>query len=121
MFLANEMLALNLKPDRITYDRLMLVCWRAGDLDDQFGYFEEMRAAGYWPRRGTYEGLINALCEKGDERAVGVLRDFVESGAVVSRKLESKVRTIFKAGVEGVGEGEGREGGLAMSRGRTRF
>ena len=119
MFLANEMLALNLQPDRITYDRLMLVCQRAGDLDDQFGYLEEMRAAGYWPRRGTYEGLINALCEKGDERAVGVLQDFVESGAVVSRKLESKVRTIFKAGVEGVGEG--REGGLVTSRGRTVF
>lgn len=113
MFLANEMLALNLQPDRITYDRLMLVCERAGDLDDQFGYFEEMRAVGYRPRRSTYEGLINALCEREDERAVGVLKDFIESGAVVSRMLEGKVRTMFKAGVEEVEKG--REGGLMMS------
>ncbi|KAG9198584.1 hypothetical protein G6514_009826 [Epicoccum nigrum] len=113
MFLANEMLALNLQPDRITYDRLMLVCERAGDLDDQFGYFEEMRAAGYRPRRNTYEGLIKALCDKGDERAVGVLKDFIESGAVVARRLETTVRTMFKAGVEGVEES--REGDLMMS------
>jgi hypothetical protein len=44
---------------------------------------------------------------------VGVLKDFIESGAVVSRMLEGKVRTMFKAGVEEVEEG--REGGLMMS------
>lgn len=96
MFLAHEMISLNLRPDRITYDRLMLVCERAGDLDDQFSYFEEMRAAGFRPRRGTYEGLIQALCEKGDERCVGVLRDYRESGIVVSSAVERQVRARFE-------------------------
>lgn len=95
MFLANEMIGLNLKPDRITYDRLILVCERAGDLDDAVNYFEEMRAADLRPRRGTYERLMNALVDVGDERCVAVLRDYRESGEVVSQ-VERRVRQKFE-------------------------
>ncbi|KAF2623240.1 hypothetical protein BU25DRAFT_401063 [Macroventuria anomochaeta] len=96
MFLANEMISLNLQPDRITYDRLILVCERSDDIDDAVNYFEEMRAAGMRPRRGTYERLIDRLVEKGDERCVGVLRDYRESGELVSQGAERRVRERFE-------------------------
>lgn len=99
MFLASEMISLNLKPDRVTYDRLILVC-ESEDLDDAVAYFEEMRAANMRPRRGTYERLIDRLLEKGDERCVAVLRDYKESGEMVSKGAEMRVRERFEA-VEG--------------------
>lgn len=94
MFLANEMIAINRKPDRITYDRLIMVCERSGDLDDAMNYFEEMRAGGMRPRRGTYERLMNALVDKDDQRCVSLLRDYKESGEMVSQ-VERRVRMKF--------------------------
>jgi hypothetical protein len=63
-------------------------------LDDAVNYFEEMRAAGMRPRRGTYERLMNALVDAEDERCVGVLRDYKESGEQVSL-VERRVRAKF--------------------------
>ncbi|KAF1926914.1 uncharacterized protein M421DRAFT_422156 [Didymella exigua CBS 183.55] len=97
MHLATEMMALNLQPDRITYDRLILVCEQTGHLDDAVNYFEEMRGMGLRPRRGTYERLMNALVDRDDERCVAVLRDYRESGEVVSR-VEQRVRRRFVVG-----------------------
>lgn len=99
MFLAAEMIALGLRPDRITYDRLLLVCEQSGDLDDALRYWEEMRKEGLRPRRGTYERLIDALVEQGDARCVGVLEDYLGSGEVVSRGVEGRVRERFGKGM----------------------
>lgn len=96
MYLASEMISLDLQPDRITYDRLILVCEHSDDLDDAVNYFEEMRAADMRPRRGTYERLIDKLVEKGDQRCVGVLRDYKESGEMVSKGAEKRVRERFE-------------------------
>ena len=95
MFLANEMVSLNLQPDRITYDRLILVCERSGDLDDAVNYYEEMRAGGWRPRRGTYETLIRHLCEVGDERCVALLKDYKAAGEMVSTGVERYVNERF--------------------------
>ncbi|KAF9693144.1 hypothetical protein EKO04_008595 [Ascochyta lentis] len=96
MYLASEMISLNLQPDRITYDRLILVCEQSDHLDDALAYFEEMRSAGLRPRRGTYERLLDRLVERGDERCVGLLRDYRESGEVVSKGAERRVRERFQ-------------------------
>lgn len=95
MFLASEMISLGLAPDRITYDRLILVCEQSGAVDDAVAYFEEMRGMGLRPRRGTYERLVNCLEEKADPRCVAVLRDYGESGEVLSAGLERRVRERF--------------------------
>lgn len=100
MFLAKEMISLNLQPDRITYDRLILVCERSGDVDDAVNYFEEMRAGGWRPRRGTYELLIRRLCDVGDERCVAILRDYKASGDQVSTGVERLVRQMFQGAEE---------------------
>ena len=94
MYLANEMMSLNLRPDRITYDRLIMVCTSSSDLNDAVNYFEEMRNAGLRPRRGTYEMLLNKLVDADDERCVAVLRDYKEGAEMVS-PVERRVRGKF--------------------------
>ncbi|KAL8714978.1 MAG: hypothetical protein Q9225_006463 [Loekoesia sp. 1 TL-2023] len=72
MFLASEMVALNVLPDALTYDRLILVCMGdssdRGQMDDAWQYFEEMRGAGCWPRPGTTMAMAQRSCQLGDER-----------------------------------------------------
>ncbi|KAJ4321612.1 hypothetical protein N0V94_002811 [Neodidymelliopsis sp. IMI 364377] len=96
MYLASEMISLNLQPDRITYDRLILVCLQSEDVDDAMGYFEEMRATGMRPRRGTYEELVRQLTDKSDARCVALLKDYKESGEMVSKGAEKRVRDKFE-------------------------
>lgn len=72
MFLASEMVAMKIAPDALTYDRLVLVCLEGQcgneDVGDAWRYFEEMRGAGWWPRRGTAMALARRCCVNGDER-----------------------------------------------------
>ena len=69
MFLASEMVALKVVPDRLTYDRLMLVCLSSeNSIEDAWRYFDEMRGLGWWPRGGTAVALAMRACARGDER-----------------------------------------------------
>ena len=73
MFLASEMLALNIPPNELTYDRLILVCVNAlgekdGGFEDAWRYFEEMRSMGWWPRMGTLKVLAMKGCEMSEDK-----------------------------------------------------
>ena len=66
------MLALDVPPNALTYDRLILVCLDAtgeDDYEDAFKYFKEMKALGWWPRNGTLVAMVRRCCEQGDDRA----------------------------------------------------
>lgn len=88
MFLAAEMVTLQVAPDALTYDRLILVCLNSLGADneddevedeaflDAWRYFEEMRNLDLWPRQGTVVALSKRCCERGDER----VWDLVGSG-----------------------------------------
>ena len=99
MFLANEMVKLGLSPSRLTYDRLILVCLTAGDLDDAMLYYEEMVSTGATagkkgpmkPRRNTWEALIYRCVEEGDERAVALLNDCKDGVEEPRRNIEKAV------------------------------
>ena len=78
MFLASEMLALNVPPNALTYDRLILVCLNAlGDrqeaFEDAWKYFLEMRSMGWWPRGGTLTSLGIRGCVLGEERVASLV------------------------------------------------
>ena len=76
MFLASEMVALKVAPDRLTYDRLALVCLNSENSnDDAWRYFEEMRSLGWWPRNGTALSLARRACARGDERIWRLIGD----------------------------------------------
>lgn len=103
MFFANEMIQLGLKPDRLTYDRLICVCLQAGDLEDALLYYQEMRslkakrgsAQTMQPRRGTWELLINRCVTVGDVRAVALLNDYKQHQDEPRIALERVVQARF--------------------------
>jgi len=68
LFLASELVDLGLSPNAITYDRLILLCLNAGDLEHAWEYLEEMRALGWSVRPRTARGLVSQLASKQDER-----------------------------------------------------
>lgn len=106
MFLVNEMIQLGLKPDRLTYDRLILVCLQAGDVEDALLYYEEMRTVNaksgtretFKPRRGTWETLIGRCVANGDERAVALLRDYQQDTPEPRKGVAVAVNVRFKDG-----------------------
>ncbi|KAI8941876.1 hypothetical protein NX059_003073 [Plenodomus lindquistii] len=115
MFLANEMIGLDLRPDRLTYDRLIIVCLKADDLTDAMLYYEEMSTLGTAggsknnrPRKKTWELLITKCVQKGDERAVPLLDAYKKAVEEPRIDLERAVlgKFEFAAGNTSV---EGRE------------
>lgn len=80
MFLASEMLALNITPDALTYDRLLLVCLDQDDYEDAFRYFEEMTGRGWIPRQGTLVAMVKKCAERGDGRAFEMYRELQAEG-----------------------------------------
>jgi len=113
MFFASEMRALGVKPDALTYDRLVLVCLREKDYEDAFRYLEEMvvvsggrgrvgedggsgrREGGWWMRGGTAAALVRRCCVTGDGRAWDLLNEMEERG-VGNAKLRSWVEGNWK-------------------------
>ncbi|KAF6220610.1 hypothetical protein HO133_003043 [Letharia lupina] len=100
MFLASEMVALKVVPDRLTYDRLTLVCLNSeSSIDDAWRYFEEMRGLGWWPRHGTAVSLARRACERGDQRVWRLVSE--EGGEGVPKwKVESLIQEYWKDGSE---------------------
>ena len=100
MFLASEMVALKVAPDRLTYDRLILVCLSSeNSIEDAWRYFDEMRDLGWWPRNGTATALAMRACARGDERVWRLAGE--EQGRGLSKaKIESLIDNDWKHGSE---------------------
>jgi pentatricopeptide repeat protein len=121
MFFANEMIQLGVKPDRITYDRLITVCLQSDNLEDALLYYEEMRTTPVksgsrrmmQPRRGTWEALMFRCVEKDDERAVALLREYKQHEEEPRKLVEKTVKAHFDEARKAVG----LEGAAADSSG----
>ena len=102
MFLAAEMVALNIAPDALTYDRLIMVCLESGKTgvddayDNAWRYFYEMRDLNWWPREGTTLWLLSAASEKGDERVWALVGDRATSTGMDTTHMEALVRRHWK-------------------------
>lgn len=103
VFIASEMQALGIKPDILTYDRLILAClYQQEDYEDAFKYLEEMIEVGadqpdggWWMRRGTATILIKRCVEKNDPRAFELLDEMARRG-LETFKLRDWVRYNWK-------------------------
>ncbi|KAF4636586.1 hypothetical protein G7Y89_g1509 [Cudoniella acicularis] len=90
MFLASEMMALSIKPDHLTYDRLIMVCLHEEDYEDAFKYLEEMihvgkdkienGKKGWWMRRGTAGEMARRCADSGDERGRHIIAEMERRG-----------------------------------------
>lgn len=104
MFLASEMVALKIAPDKLTYDRLILVCLVAGRngaldaYDDMWQYFKEMRDLKLRPRRATALAMLQAGAEQGDERVWDLAGEKVSSKGLQMAEVETLVRQFWKKG-----------------------
>ena len=74
LFLASESVALGIRPNSVTYDRLILVCVKGERLNLAWQYLQEMDGLGWTLRPGTASLLGGALAKQGDERAWDVLQ-----------------------------------------------
>ena len=98
MFLASEMLTLNVPPNSLTYDRLMLICLDAAgenDYEDAFKYYNEMKTFGLWPRNGTMVALVRRCCERADDRAWELLQEMDGKGMDITT-LEKWMKANWK-------------------------
>lgn len=107
MFFANEMMQLGCKPDRVTYDRLILVCLECGDLEGALLYYEEMTSADATgaskgpmkPRKRTWERLILKAVVEGDERAVALVKAYKQGVDEPRPSVEKAVMDRFESDV----------------------
>lgn len=104
MFLASEMTALGVKPDRLTYDRLILVCLNEEDYEDAFLYLDEMKAVGdqkgdvdgWWMRTGTATIMVRRCVLNNDDRAWLVLTELEKRGYNKSERLRAWAEQNWK-------------------------
>jgi len=84
MFLAAEMAALHVRPNKVTYDWLILVCVDESqhNYEDAFQYFEEMRKAFKLetPRLQTWHALLKRCAQEHDQRYFDVLTEMKALG-----------------------------------------
>jgi pentatricopeptide repeat protein len=74
LILASELLALGLKPDRITYDRMLLICTNhEGNYEDALKYYQEMRSQRVEPRTGTILALVRRMTMETDDRVFDIV------------------------------------------------
>jgi pentatricopeptide repeat protein len=124
MFLASEMVALGIRADELTYDRLVLVCLgdntntssseasqQVGEhsqaidegLEDALRYTAEMREIfGTTEKRaaplrnGTWTALVKRCADRGDERAWHLLEE-MEGLGLGTNRLKASVVEAFEA------------------------
>lgn len=104
MFLASEMIALDIKPDFLTYDRLILLCLNEDDYEDSFRYLEEMEDTGkekfengqkgWWMRRGTASTMARKCARAGDGRCWTIIAEMEKRGMDVG-KVKPRVEELW--------------------------
>jgi hypothetical protein len=115
MFLASEMAGLGVRPDVLTYDRLVLVCLTDDNYEDAFRYIEEMKAMfeGSELRTGTFNALIKKCVAAGDKRAWAILEDMQSRGHNVEkiRRWAERSWNVTATKTTQINEWEEREDG----------
>jgi pentatricopeptide repeat protein len=94
IFVASEMVALGIKPDQLTYDRLIMICLHEEDYEDAFNYLEEMvdvgknryedtGRKGWWMRKGTAVAMVQKCARSNfDPRGKAILEQAVQKGVI---------------------------------------
>lgn len=95
MFLVSEMLAIGVRPDRMVYDRLVIICIQDEKLDHAYRYFDEMEELDFMPRPRTAMWLAHVLAGKADDRCWDVLQRMQDRGARVEERQKDQVQSKF--------------------------
>jgi hypothetical protein len=88
MFFASEMAAAGIRPNALTYDRLILVCLSQDDYEDAFRYLNEMGGMDKDLRSGTWGAVVRKCVANKDPRVWRVLEDMKAKG-IPMQKLQN--------------------------------
>lgn len=88
IYLVSEMMGMDISPNTLTYERLIMLCLAAGDTEDAYKYYQEMDGLGWRPRQEALASLKEAMLKSGDDRAKSIPQLEI-SGRSEDRKMVS--------------------------------
>jgi pentatricopeptide repeat protein len=90
------------KPNSLSYSKMVVLCCTQDDYEDCFRYLEEMKYFKFAPPRGCYQQLIKKLAMAGDDRVHTAIEDMRAAGYIVPEQIERLVSSRSAANVEEV-------------------
>ena len=79
-----------IKPNEVTYEKIIKLCLTQDVYEDAFFYLEEMKAAGFVPSRTVYEALVLKCRSMSDTRMDIALEEMLECGYSMPKVIEKK-------------------------------
>ncbi|PWN48694.1 hypothetical protein IE53DRAFT_318903, partial [Violaceomyces palustris] len=80
-----------LKPNEITYERMIILCLTQESYEDSFGFLEQAKMEDIFPTRKSYEAMIRRCHGVGDERWRLLYDEMVEAGYRPGRSLRDQL------------------------------
>lgn len=95
IFLASEMATMEVAPNEVTYDRLILICLDSSqDLNDAWRYVRETREAGFTMKAGTASYMAKVACRASDRRVF--LLSAEDGGPLPTATFDKIIREHWK-------------------------
>lgn len=91
--LLSELRELGLVPDKVTFERMIVLCLTQTVYEDAFFYLEEMKGQGHMPPISVYTALIRKCVVSGDVRWKIALDEMKECGYEVLPNLQLFIDT----------------------------
>lgn len=107
-----------LKPDAVTYERMIMLCLTQPTYEDAFYFLEQMKAAGITPRASTYENLIRKCARVKDPRWKVALEEMESLGYKASGDLIRYCQTGGQDDPSRMRHSRSEGGGVRRSRDR---
>jgi len=82
-----------IRPNALTYERIILLCLTQPTYEDAFFYLEEMKAQKFLPPLRVYEAIIRTCVVAGDSRYALALTELGQCGYTLSQDLRRYVAT----------------------------
>ncbi|KAG6329555.1 hypothetical protein ID866_9533 [Astraeus odoratus] len=88
-----DMKQAGVRPNALTYERVILLCLTQATYEDAFFYLEEMKAQKFVPPLRVYEAIIRTCVTAGDSRYALALTELGQCGYTPSKDLRRHVAT----------------------------
>ncbi|KAL4073938.1 hypothetical protein J3A83DRAFT_4091558, partial [Scleroderma citrinum] len=82
-----------IRPNALTYERIIILCLTQSAYEDAFFYLEEMKAQKFLPPLRVYEAIIRTCVAAGDSRYALALTELGQCGYSLSQDLRRYVAT----------------------------
>ena len=91
--LLDDIKKLKVRPNKETYEKIILLCLTQEVYEDAFFYLEEMKAAEFVPPQTVYEALVHKCRSMGDTRVDIALEEMRECGYKMSKPTSNQKKS----------------------------